>query len=67
MGLVVGNHIHDYTASEMKTPQSRNWGKQVYHKIIPALKGQLWECHEMNTKPLCSQLFICTHLQAIFT
>jgi len=25
----------DYTASEMKTPQSRNWGKQVYHKIIP--------------------------------
>jgi len=34
MGLVVGNHVHDYTASEMKTLQSRNWGKQVYHKII---------------------------------
>jgi len=35
MGLVVGDHVHDYTSSEMKTPQSRNWGKQVYHKIIP--------------------------------
>lgn len=34
-GLVVSNHIHGYTASEMKPPQSRNWATQVYHKIIP--------------------------------
>jgi len=33
-GLVVGNHVHDYTSSEMKTPQAET-EKKVYHKIIP--------------------------------